>query len=536
MSKKVKTLISARCLGMFLVISLCGQAHASLNEVQRAYQTGQYFTAARMAFNEATHVSNASEKAQAYAWTTLGLVGAGLDQSAFYFFVRTLQQKDRVASKMVLDLAPLFMERVGPDLLRKFMTQNTGAEDYSVAAKSAYGLVLAKERLLKSDFQGAIQAAAMVQRSHALFPVAMQIRGTANAMLKRPEQALQDFKLCEDTSEQRRDDPSLNKVPAGAGQNKWISLKRDAAMDLQARCIAGQARIYYETGKFEESDRAYDRIPKASFVWTDTLFEHAWATFGKQEYNRTLGKLVSYKSPALQFVFNSEIEVLRAQSYMAMCLYADAQVVIDDFNRKYGIVAKEMKDFVSRQTQPTAYYSLGKKALLDKLHTQNPVHRFLNRFVRSPYFQTLSLSEDRVASERNAIARLDAARTETSTGTTMGFPGFLNQVLDWRVKTLQELGGIFVKNSILDYHQVLINDFEKIQFMKIDLLSAMKKKITDSDGLSSTNRQRGNRIPFRRDDQLLWSFNGEFWNDEIGDYVFALNSECDEPVERTSQP
>ena len=34
------------------------------------------------------------------------------------------------------------------------------------------------------------------------------------------------------------------------------------------------------------------------------------------------------------------------------------------------------------------------------------------------------------------------------------------------------------------------------------------------------------RKPSRRDDQYYWSFNGEFWNDELGDYVFGLESQC----------
>jgi hypothetical protein len=39
-------------------------------------------------------------------------------------------------------------------------------------------------------------------------------------------------------------------------------------------------------------------------------------------------------------------------------------------------------------------------------------------------------------------------------------------------------------------------------------------------------RNRGNVIPTRRGDQYYWSFNGEFWDDELGDYIFGLESEC----------
>jgi hypothetical protein len=79
---------------------------------------------------------------------------------------------------------------------------------------------------------------------------------------------------------------------------------------------------------------------------------------------------------------------------------------------------------------------------------------------------------------------------------------------------------------MIDHHQILISDLEKMQFMKIDILSHEKEKLMQPETAASSERNRGNRIPVRRDDQLLWSFNGEFWNDEIGDYVFALESEC----------
>jgi hypothetical protein len=32
--------------------------------------------------------------------------------------------------------------------------------------------------------------------------------------------------------------------------------------------------------------------------------------------------------------------------------------------------------------------------------------------------------------------------------------------------------------------------------------------------------------PSLKDNQYFWQFNGEFWADELGDYVFALRPEC----------
>ena len=517
-------------------------AEASMQDVTRAYDTGQFFSAARIAFNDANHAPSTSEKALAYYWVTQSLVRAGLDQSALYFFLRTVELQDRAASRKVLDLSPLFIERVGPDLMRKFLIKFTHPEDYSARAKNAYSLVLAKDKLLKGDYTGAVANASQVQASHALYPVALQLRATAEVMQNDQEAGLRDFAECARRAEQRTDveegslEAELSKEQSSVLMNKWNILKRDASRDLKSRCIAGQARTFYEMNRFEEADRAYDRIPKASFVWTDTLFEHAWNSFASEEYNRTLGKLVSYKSPALKFVFNTEIDVLMAQSYMSLCLYADAGHVIDEFMHDYGSVAKEVKVFVdSNNGDMRPYYSLGRQALEAKLHTDRMLFRFVNRFARAPYFQSLTLSEDRIAAEKVAIARIDQSRPETSTGMNAGFPGFLSMILDWRVRTIQRMGGIYIKNSMVDYHQIMISDFEKMQFMKIDMLAHQKQRLMEPDAANASERSRGNRIPVRRDDQLLWIFNGEFWNDEIGDYVFALQSECAKGSEDTGK-
>jgi hypothetical protein len=65
-------------------------------------------------------------------------------------------------------------------------------------------------------------------------------------------------------------------------------------------------------------------------------------------------------------------------------------------------------------------------------------------------------------------------------------------------------------------------------FIKLEMLKRAKDQLLFHKN-ASTDRTRGNIIPSRRDDQFYWSFNGEFWNDELGDYVFGLESRCKGP-------
>ncbi len=496
------------------------------------YQQGQFFSSARVAFNAIEQLTDTSHKARAYYAVTRGLVAAGMDQSALYFFLRTLTFRNREVTRAVLELTPLFVERVGPDLIKKSLIKLTSPQDYSTKSRSALWVTLAKDRLFRNDYPGAIQAASQVTSESAYYPLALQIRGVSYALSGQKNNALSDFRRCSERSSQRTKDMAF-----GSLGPKYEGIYKDAAVDLKARCLADQARVLYEMGNFDEADKVYDRIPKASFVWTDTLFEHAWATFARGEYNRTLGKLVSYRSPSLSFVFNSEIEVLNAQTYMSMCYYDDAEREMDIFLKSYGGLAQEIKTWIEKNSankdgardNTAQFFSEGRAALYAPLLNMSPKTRFLSRFARSPYFQILSAGQERVAAEKAAIDRIDRESPGFTTGTTEGFPAFLYRILDWRQKSIQEIGGIFIKNSAIDYYQVLIQDFEKIQFMKIDLLGKKKRSVTSDDALITAGIAEKNYLPRRRDHQVLWGFNGEFWNDELGDYVFTLPSLCVTP-------
>lgn len=491
-----------------------------LQDAKELYAQGKYFTSARYAF--AAQSEHPSLGAESDSWVASGLTRAGMYQAASYFFIRTLQSGNRNAIRRVLPHAEILMVRVGVDLLRKYLVKNTTLEDYDSASRSTLLFALGKENLLAGREERAIAYLNGVSKNSSLWPFSLQLRGTAHALLNRNEQALLDFRTCVEEAQQY---VSAVENEENADSDRTMRRLNFEADDLKARCWAGQARVLYQMDQFAEADRTYDQIQKHSLVWPDILFEQAWNAFGKQEYNKALGKLVSYKSPSLSFVYNSEVDVLTAQSFLSLCLYSDANEVINQFHAKYSKLGEDVKRFVeTHSSQLPVFYDAGKKALREPLHSASPFNRLLNRFVRGPYFRNLVVAEDALATEREAIARFSSSLRAGQQGG--GFQGFLNQVLEWRLKTIRMLGGAFVKNSLMDHHSILISDFDKISFIKLEMLSRAKESLMRKNQNSGSSRARGNVLPDRRDDQYYWSFNGEFWNDELGDYVFGLESEC----------
>ncbi len=493
-----------------------------LRDAQSLYQSGSYFRAARYAFaavdpeGRGSRDEDSRSQAEAYSWITLGLSQAGLHNSASYFFIRTLQTGNDAAIRRVLTRTQELILNVGPDLLRQYLLKHTRLEQYDAQNRNSFLYAQGKETLLAGDEGKAVTILSSIPRGSPVRPYALQLRATAHAISGKSDAALDDFTECADRA---------SDIVAGSGRDEHQARKRRReASDLEARCLAGRARTLYQLNRFEEADRAYDQISKRSLVWPDILFEQAWNSFAKQEYNRSLGKLVTYKSPALSFVFNSEVDVLRAQSFLALCLYSEANEVVNEFNGKYTKLGEQVKRFVeSNSNDLNAFYELGRQTVRGPMSGKSEMGRLLNRFVRGPYFQSLVSSEKEVAGESQAIARFAAMSGSGDPGA--GFPGFLNQVLKWRTKSIRLLGGTYVKNSMIDYHGALIADFEKMAFIKLEMLKRAKEKLVYKRP-SAAERGWGNVTPTRRDDQLYWSFNGEFWNDELGDYVFGLESEC----------
>ena len=64
-----------------------------------------------------------------------------------------------------------------------------------------------------------------------------------------------------------------------------------------------------------------------------------------------------------------------------------------------------------------------------------------------------------------------------------------------------------------------------MSYIKLEVLSKRKRTLYNEN--KGITRSRGSlRYLKRNDKQYFWTFNGEFWADELGDYVFALKSEC----------
>jgi len=85
--------------------------------------------------------------------------------------------------------------------------------------------------------------------------------------------------------------------------------------------------------------------------------------------------------------------------------------------------------------------------------------------------------------------------------------------------------GAYVRAGLVSKYAELYSAFQGMSYIKLEVLAQRKERLYQTDAVEG--RKRGDlKYIERNDKQYFWNFNGEFWADELGDYVFALRSEC----------
>jgi tetratricopeptide (TPR) repeat protein len=489
---------------------------AYMQEGARFEKRAQYFQAARYYFQALQRAAHDREKALAYAHISNSLVAQGLPQSATYFFLKALGTGDDQVIRIALRSTRELVDAGGTEIFKKYVLKYTKEDQYPRDQRDYFLYFIAQDHLYHHRPHDVLRAVNDMSSDFQRYPSALFLRGTANLIVGNLEPGINDFKACARMADRKR-------YAHGQTQSEL--------QELRNRCRAGVARGYYQSRNYSEAEAGYDQVEIQSMVWPQTQYERAWTAVARGDYNRALGRLVTYKAPGLSWFYDSEVEMLRAVSYLQLCIYDDVEKESKEFMEKYTKVGQEMKALLDESAEGSTrslvrLFQKGIFAMNNKIHSENQLDQVMNRFVRSPYFVHIARTGEKVRKELNYLNTLgDAGRK--------GLGGMLREVLTWRWQTAQEVGGQFVRERLATEYKSLLVNVSTIDIVKLEMLRrsrAQVEKLGDSLNIGKDefgNKKRGSLgPPARRSSQFFWTFNGEFWADELGDYVFALRPEC----------
>ncbi len=435
-----------------------------------------------------------------YPYIVQQMVENGLYFASIPYIKEYLATQSRVQDNKIDDVIDEVVTRVG---VRQFEIMPESFLKKSNAPTLRY--IVAKKAFRKGRYQQVLEALrTKINDTHPVKPYALHLVAASYALLGQNSKAVDSYKECVVNSSSQ------------SGRTKEVNRLRQLEINKD-NCIVGVARAYFADKKFEAANLAYLDLDKRSHVWPEILFEEAWNSFYMGDYNRTLGKLVTYRAPILSFAFNPENEILKTLTYMELCLWNDANQTVEDF---YGSYEKDTSAIVrtlrSYGKDYKKFYMLAKASLDGKSTSNKLLDKLLAGLSRDPAYRELydSFQDGRV--ELEAVNRLNNQSQKK----------ILIDNLKDSMTAQRNLIGAYVRTNLFNKIRSIKKAFEGMSYVRLEILSRRKDELYSSNS-SDGARNRGDIAYLKRNEkQYFWTFNGEFWADELGDYVFALRSEC----------
>jgi hypothetical protein len=287
---------------------------------------------------------------------------------------------------------------------------------------------------------------------------------------------------------------------------------------LKETCLIRSARIKMEKKQYQDALNVYQQIDKRSYKWPYILMDKAWAAYYMEDFNRSLGLSITYKSPLLESYFFPEAEVLMALSYYNLCLWDDSLQVVNHFNDVYKPKAQALKEILGKNRESSTYF-------LDLYYAEPETRQNLNPFIRNLITQT----RKQVKFNFDLIS-LKSAKEELATLKTLKYKTDFTASLEANTEsTISFIGthiNYYIKKEILNF----LNEIHKHTYsmfnLKLELLSKKREDLYNV-GKKLEIRERGNQNNVNQNSsQYFFDFNGSFWADELGDYSFGLSSQC----------
>lgn len=379
--------------------------------------------------------------------------------------------------------------------------------DYSLLDKyptSSTRFILGRSAYQKKKYKQAIEYFSKIHPDHRYYPEGKLLEAQVFDQQNKPKERLAAYEQCIKSAEKSE----------SSAQNEKIGRYYRVVNEI---CLVNKARHHFKAEEYQEAINSYDKIPKKSYKWPYLLLEKAWVYYQMGDYNRTLGLLITYKSPLLDSYFFPEAEYLAALAYFKLCLYEDSLIIINQFYQVYRPRFQFLESILRKNKNSQSYfYDLMFRPGNDLKNSEDFVKKIITRMKKQTRFSL----------DFNAIYKIDLEikRIEQNE------KGPIKSKLVPHLKEVKE--NMIAKinyNAKTDIFQFLDTiPFLSQELFKLNLeIISRKKDLVYMNKRLISDRSRGDYSNIQRSRlEYFWKFEGAFWADELGDYSLGLKSNC----------
>lgn len=502
--------------------------YAQYSEAQRLIGAKQYLNAARI-LNDALNSGDPnveSMNAQLHYELGRALYEAGYYQSALSHFSNVLygdpnskEYNDTLGYLVLIGRAlpgePERYSRIYQYYLDKYPM------DVPEALTSEVGYLLAMAAYRESKFDDTVYFVGNVAESSPFYAKSRYLEGVTYVRQYKGQPALDSFKEV----------------------LRWLDAKssREAltADEKQLRefTVAALARVFYQVGaglyKMGEREKAnhswatsikyYNAFSRDSSMWLDALFEASWAYYRVDNFSKSLGLLLTLNSPFFSDQYHPEALLLQATIYYTNCHYDRVVDILTDYKATYEPMKEQVDKLVARLFENVEVYDFLHMVQNADKDSYDPTLQLIlaasvqDRELRRglAYIDMLDAEQKRIENDKSIagtpLAQAMIAELQATRALSVESAGKKGKA---RLERLQEeLRDL--SNRALDIEIETTEKYAQRAALQEQDPNALLEFENQIDSVMSAD-----------DEHLYWTFDGEYWRDELGYYWYYISSRC----------
>ncbi len=483
------------------------RAFGQYQQAQQKFASKQYGQAAPLFYNAYTNAKNKADRLKAEFGLAESLRNLDLlySASAYYSYIvrRGPGAKNPFFKNAIVTLGVINSTvSLGPSHVLALFKDSLPPASVPQAAKGFYHYYKGIEAYREQKYQKASQQFQLVPEGSEYSGWAEFHLGVIAGISGNPSRAIAKFE---------------------GVLRKSSNSSRDAGM--YEVTLLNLARVHYEAKRFRKAIQYYAQIPRDSDNWLEAIWESSWAFFLTQKHNNTLGNIHTIHSPFFVNRFYPESYILQAITFLRVCLYDETKKSLIGFQTRYQGVFADIKSILRKYKRlPKQFFRLVYDYDEGVLKDFPNAWSILDKLSRTDNYK---IANDTIRFADRELARLDSFRSVwSSSKLASDVESFLSQ----KKTTATNDAGRQLYAAAVGYYQYLSDLSDQTGLIQAEMIEGrlkdLRSKIRDSGPEEKVDFIGGLQELTLGQDLEYWPFEGEYWEDELGGYVFNLPSAC----------
>lgn len=274
-------------------------------------------------------------------------------------------------------------------------------------------------------------------------------------------------------------------------------------------------RTYYGQEEYARASEWYEKIPRFSKFWDESLFENGFARFQNDDLGGSLGALQALHAPQFAGAFQPESWILKATVYYFSCLHTEAKTALAAFDDVYLPMVDKLKPVLEQGGADLSFYY--KLIASEDARIPKPVLNGIRNNERMKGMLDLVRHFDEEKATVESIQSWRAGKVGSE------IAGYLNQ----NRANIEGQAAKLAKIRLTDAQKTVKGFANQAEIIRFETSKAEKELAEQGVNQKALLRSQTLYRPKSPAENFqYWKFQGEFWRDEIGYYRYTLKRGC----------